>query len=96
VTPTVAPVQIRLAAAILRHHRETARWTLDEAAAELECDRSKISRIETGHRRPVLREMQQLLAAYGVTDTERQAIAALTETARAGWWSEYRASSPTP
>jgi transcriptional regulator with XRE-family HTH domain len=92
----LAPVQIRLVAALLRHHRETARWTLDEAAAELECDRSKISRIETGHRRPVLREVQQLLAAYGVTDTERQAIAALIETARAGWWSEYRGLLPDP
>jgi transcriptional regulator with XRE-family HTH domain len=95
VTPDLAPVQIRLVGALLRHHRETARWTLDEAAAELECDRSKISRIETGHRRPVPREMQQLLAAYGVTDRERQAIAALTETAtRAGWWSEYRGLLP--
>jgi transcriptional regulator with XRE-family HTH domain len=96
VTPTLAPVQIRLAGAILRHHRETARWTLEEAAAELECDKSKISRIETGHRRPVPGEMHQLLAAYGVTDRERQAIAALTESARAGWQSEYRGLLPDP
>jgi transcriptional regulator with XRE-family HTH domain len=96
VTPTLAPVQIRLAGAILRHHRETARWTLEEAAAELECDKSKISRIETGHRRPVPGEMHQLLAAYGVTDRERQAIAALTESARAGWWNEYRGLLPDP
>jgi transcriptional regulator with XRE-family HTH domain len=91
----LAPVQFRLAGALLRHHREAARQTLEEAAAELGCDRSKISRIETGHRRPVLHEMQQLLAAYGVSDRERQAIAALTaETARAGWWSEYRGLLP--
>ena len=90
----LAPVQFRLAGALLRHHREAARWTLEEAAAELGCDKSKISRIETGHRRPVPGEMHDLLAAYGVTDRERQAIAVLTETARAGWWSEYRGLLP--
>ena len=89
-TGDLAPVQFRLAGALLRHHREAARWTLKEAAAELGCDKSKISRIETGHRRPVPGEMHELLAAYAVTDRERQAIAALTETARAGWWDEYR------
>jgi transcriptional regulator with XRE-family HTH domain len=94
VSRDLAPVQSRLAGALLRHHREAARWTLEEAAAELGCDKSKISRIETGHRRPVPGEMHELLAAYGVTDRERQAIAALTETARAGWWSEYRGLLP--
>ena len=93
-TPDLAPVQLRLASMLLRQHRLAARWTLEEAAAELACDKSKISRIETGHRRPVLREMQQLLAAYGVTGRERQAIAALTGAARAGWWSEYRGLLP--
>jgi len=96
VTRDLAPVQFRLAGALLRHHREAARWTIEEAAAELGCDKSKISRIETGRRRPVLREMHELLAAYGVTDRERQAIAALTESARAGWWSEYRGLLPDP
>jgi transcriptional regulator with XRE-family HTH domain len=90
----LAPVQFRLAGALLRHHREAARWTLEESAAELGCDKSKISRIETGHRRPVPGEMHELLAAYGVTGRERKAIAALTETARAGWWSEYRGLLP--
>lgn len=90
----LAAVQYRLAGALLRHHREAARWTLEEAAAELECDKSKISRIETGHRRPVPGEMLRLLTAYGVTGRERTAIAALIETARAGWWSEYRGRLP--
>jgi transcriptional regulator with XRE-family HTH domain len=94
VSRDLVPVQFRLAGALLRHHRETVRWTLEEAAAELGCDSSKISRIETGHRRPVSAEMHKLLAAYGVTGRERLAIAALTETARAGWWSEYRGRLP--
>ena len=90
----LAPVQFRLAGALLRHHREAVRWTLEEAAAELGCDTSKISRIETGHRRPKPGEMHVLLTAYGVTNRERQAIAALTETARGGWWGEYRGLLP--
>jgi transcriptional regulator with XRE-family HTH domain len=94
VNPDLAPVQFRLAGALLRHHREAVRWTLEEAAAVLGCDRSKISRIETAHRRPQSGEMHELLTAYGVADWERRAIAALTETARAGWWSEYRGLLP--
>ena len=90
----LAPAQFRLAGALLRHHRDAARWTLEEAAAELGCDKSKISRIETGHRKPKPGEMHELLAAYGVTDRQRQAIAALTETARGGWWGEYRGLLP--
>jgi transcriptional regulator with XRE-family HTH domain len=94
VIPDLAPVQFRLAGALLRHHRETARWTLEEGAAELGCDKSKISRIETGHRRPKPVEVHELLAAYGVTNRERRAIAALLEIARAGWWAEYRGLLP--
>ncbi len=93
-TRDLAPVQLRLAAAILRHHREAARWTLEEAAAALGCDKSKISRIETGHRRPVPGEMRQLLAAYGMTDREWQAIAALLATSRSGWRGQYRGLLP--
>jgi transcriptional regulator with XRE-family HTH domain len=91
----LAPVQIRLAGALLRHHREAVRWTLEDAAVELGCDRSKISRIETGHRRPKPDEMLKLLEAYGLTDRERQAIAALTETATRSWWGEYRDLLPS-
>ena len=93
-TSDLAPVQLRLAAAILRHHREAARWTLEESAAALDCDKSKISRIETGHRRPVPSEIHELLTAYGVTEREWQAIAVLLGTSRAGWWSEYRGLLP--
>jgi transcriptional regulator with XRE-family HTH domain len=93
-TRDLVPVQLRLVGTILRHHREAARWTLEEAAAVLGCDKSKISRIETGHRRAVPREMQELLTAYGVTNRERQAIAALVGTSLAGWWGEYRGLLP--
>ena len=87
-------MEVRLTGALLRHHREAARWTLKEAAAELECDPSKISRIETAQRRPVSGDVLRLLAAYGVSERERQAIAALTHAARTGWWGEYRGLLP--
>jgi hypothetical protein len=93
-TGDLVPAQLRIAGTILRHHRETVRWSLEEAAAALECDKSKISRMETGHRRVVPDEMLKLLAAYGVTDRERQAVAALVGASHAGWWGEYRGLLP--
>ena len=95
-TSDLAPVQFRLAGALLRHHREAARWTLEEAAAELGCDKSKISRIETGHRRPKPGEMHELLTAYGVTGREVEAIAELAAYVGSGWWGEYRGLLPDP
>jgi transcriptional regulator with XRE-family HTH domain len=94
VNPDLARIEVRLAGALLRHHREAVRWTVEEAAAELECDASKISRIETGHRKPMPGDMIKLLTAYGVSHRERQDIAALTQGARAGWWGEYRGLIP--
>jgi hypothetical protein len=38
--------------------------------------------------------MLKLLTAYGLSDRERQDIAALTQSARAGWWGEYRGLIP--
>ena len=44
------PVRRRIVGGALRRHRENAGYTLEDAARVLECDRSKISRIETGQR----------------------------------------------
>ena len=44
------PVRRRLLGAALRRHRESLGYRLDDAARILECDRSKISRIESGQR----------------------------------------------
>ena len=44
------PVRRRLLGSALREYRETLGYNLDEAARILDCDRSKISRIETGER----------------------------------------------
>ena len=47
----------RLVGGALRRYRENVGYALEDAARVLECDRSKISRIETGHRRIALDQL---------------------------------------
>jgi len=64
---------------------------LDEAARILECDRSKISRIETGERGIRAKELKELLTEYGVPATEQEALLAIAHRGReSGWWLDYR------
>ena len=56
------PVRRRLVGRALRTHRERLGFTLEDAARLLECDRSKISRIETGQRGIRPKELRELLA----------------------------------
>jgi transcriptional regulator with XRE-family HTH domain len=57
----------------LRRYRENLGYTLDDVAGILECDRSKVSRIETGQRGIRGKELRELLAEYGI-DGQQQAI----------------------
>jgi Domain of unknown function (DUF5753)/Helix-turn-helix domain len=84
----------KLATALLRHHRETSRLLIEEAADALGCDRSKISRMENGLRGIRPGELLSLLGAYRVTAQEREAVAALYQAARSGWWDGYRGLLP--
>jgi hypothetical protein len=65
-------------------------YTLDDAARILECDRSKVSRIETGQRGIRGKELRELLAEYGVARNE-QAILELLANPQAGrgWFQDY-------
>jgi transcriptional regulator with XRE-family HTH domain len=84
------PVRRRLLGAALRRYREDLGYGLDEAARILECDRSKISRIETGQRGIRAKELRELLAEYGVPAGEQAALLALAHRGRRhGWWQEY-------
>ena len=86
-----APVRRRLLGSALRKYREDLGFTLDQAAQILECDRSKISRIETGQRGIRLKELRELLTDYGVADGEQEALLAIAHSGRqSGWWLEYR------
>ncbi len=85
------PVRRRLLGAALRRYREGLGFNLEQAALILECDRSKISRVETGQRGIRAKELRELLTEYGVPAAERQALLAIAHSGRAdGWWLGYR------
>jgi len=85
------PVRRRLLGSALREYRENLGWNLDEAARILECDRSKISRIETGERGIRPKELRELLTEYSVPVAEQQALLAIAHRGReSGWWLDYR------
>jgi transcriptional regulator with XRE-family HTH domain len=86
-TPTV---RRRLLGSELRRLRDAAGFSLEDAARILECDRSKISRVETGHRGIRPKELRELLAEYGVDEERRYALAELARQAnKRGWWHTY-------
>ena len=74
----------------LRRYRENLGYTLDDAARILECDRSKISRIETGQRGIRGKELRELLAEYGIGDEQQAILTALADPRGArGWYRAY-------
>jgi transcriptional regulator with XRE-family HTH domain len=89
--PGTPPVRRRLLGTALREYRESLGFNLDEAARILDCDRSKISRIETGERGIRTQELQDLLTEYGVPAAEQEALLAVAHRGReSGWWLDYR------
>jgi transcriptional regulator with XRE-family HTH domain len=84
------PVRRRLLGAALRRYREALGYGLEDAARILDCDRSKISRIETGQRGIRVKELRELLSEYGVPDQEQAALVAVAHRGRQqGWWQDY-------
>jgi transcriptional regulator with XRE-family HTH domain len=84
------PVRRRLLGAALRRYRESLGYRLDDAACILECDRSKISRIETGQRGIGARDLRDLLTEYSVGEQEQRTLVAIAHPHRArGWWQPY-------
>ena len=93
----VPTVRRRLLGAELRRLRELAGFAIEDAARILECDRSKISRIETGHRGMRPKELRELLAEYGVEEERCHALADLARQAnKRGWWQDYSAVLAEP
>ena len=75
----------------LRRFREAAGITPEEAGYEIRASRSKISRLEHGRVGCKLRDVQDLLTLYGVTDEQMRAgLLSLAEQANTqGWWTRY-------
>lgn len=66
----------------LRRLRETAEVSRDESAAELECNISKISKVETGKQTIQAAEVKALLDLYGVATDARDDVLRLAREAR--------------
>ena len=73
------PARRRIVGGALRRYRENLGRTLEDAAAVLECDRSKISRIETGQRGIRVKELRELLTEYGIDDEQQAVLAAIAD-----------------
>jgi transcriptional regulator with XRE-family HTH domain len=83
-------IRRRLLGKALRRYRETMGFSLEDAALVLECDRSKISRIETGQRGIRGRDLRDLLSEYGIGEREQALLATIADPRRAsGWWQHY-------
>ena len=88
----------RLVGGALRRYRENVGYALDDAARVLDCDRSKISRIETGQRGIRPKELRELLTEYAVPDGEQAALVAIASRrgGQRGWWQPYADVLPAP
>jgi hypothetical protein len=86
-----ATVLRMLLGAQLRRLREAADITADKAGYEIRSSRSKISRMETGRVGLKIRDVEDLLTLYGVTDP-RERSRVLDLARRSGtpdWWTKY-------
>jgi transcriptional regulator with XRE-family HTH domain len=92
---TEPSIRRRLVGAALRRYRDNAGYTLADAAKVLDCDRSKISRIETGQRGIRPKELRELLTEYAVPDGEQAILTHLAGRYRErGWWDQHAALLP--
>jgi transcriptional regulator with XRE-family HTH domain len=89
--PVEATVLRMLLGAQLRRLREAAGVSAEKAAYEIRASRSKISRMETGRVGFKVRDVEDLLTLYGVTDgQQRPEILDLTRRSSApDWWARY-------
>ena len=87
-TAATPPIRRRIVGGALRRYREALGYTLDDAARVLECDRSKVSRIETGERGVRAGELREMLTEYGASKEVQAALAAVTDPKKARGWRE--------
>jgi transcriptional regulator with XRE-family HTH domain len=87
----------RFVGSALRHYRGQLGLSIEEAADVLECDVSKISRIETGQRGIRGSELETLLETYGVYGKEQRSLLDLAGALQGGtgtWWHPYTNALP--
>jgi transcriptional regulator with XRE-family HTH domain len=87
---TSPTVRQRELGARLRALRNERGMTVEEVADKLLCSATKISRLETGARRPSLRDVRDLCGLYDVDEAVSVEFMALAREAREqGWWTQY-------
>jgi transcriptional regulator with XRE-family HTH domain len=90
VTGTSPTVRQRELGKRLRELRGEHGLTVEDVAERLLCSATKISRLETGTRRPSLRDVRDLCALYDVDESTASALMSLARSAREqGWWTQY-------
>lgn len=86
-SPTVRQRQLGMR---LRALRAASGMTVEEVAEKLLCSATKISRLETGARRPSLRDVRDLCGLYEVGEPSSTELMNLARGAREpGWWTQY-------
>ena len=86
-SPTIRQRELGLR---LRKLRTGLGLTVEDVADKLLCSAAKISRMETGARRPALRDVRDLCALYDVDESVAAEFMKLTREAREqGWWTQY-------
>jgi transcriptional regulator with XRE-family HTH domain len=74
----------------LRDLRNAHSLTVEDVGEKLLCSATKISRLETGARRPSLRDVRDLCALYGVDEATTAELMSLARGAREQtWWTQY-------
>jgi transcriptional regulator with XRE-family HTH domain len=74
----------------LRDLRLQHELTVEAVADKLLCSATKISRLETGARRPSLRDVRDLCELYEVDESTSADLMTLARAAREpGWWTQY-------
>jgi transcriptional regulator with XRE-family HTH domain len=74
----------------LRELRTMRNLTVQEVAAQLLCSATKISRLETAARKPVLRDVRDLCMLYGVDKATTDQLMELAQGAHGQvWWTQY-------
>src|ERR1700689_3480620 len=74
----------------LRELRKQQGLTVEAVADKLLCSTTKISRLETGVRRPSLREVRDLCALYDADGSTAAGLMSLARGAREPvWWTQY-------
>ncbi len=80
----------------LRRLRDIKSWTMDDAAKQIGCSVSRISRIESGEIKPRPGDVMELLVAYEVPLEGEPGNSLLTltrELRQSGWWQRLDALS---